>query len=69
MPATVRSTAPGGDVILVSDDGVSFSVPRAVVSASVFRLLRVGQRLAVAFEAGAPVSIHLPGDHPRDLRD
>lgn len=50
IPATVRSTTPAGDVIVVSDDGLSLTVPRSVVDASVFRLLRVGQRLAVTMD-------------------
>ncbi|MFZ4485597.1 MAG: hypothetical protein ACOYO9_03305 [Candidatus Nanopelagicales bacterium] len=60
IPATVRSTTPAGDVIIVGDDGVSLTVPRSVVEASVFRLLRVGQRLGVTIDDGAPVRIDLP---------
>jgi hypothetical protein len=60
IPATVRSTSPGGDVIIVGDDGFSLTVPRSVVEASVFRLLRVGQRLGVTLDDGAPVRIDRP---------
>lgn len=66
IPATVRSTTPAGDVIVVSDDGLSLTVPRSVVDASVFRLLRVGQRLAVTMDDmddmddRIPVRIDLP---------
>ena len=60
IPATVRSTSPDGDVIVVSDDGLSLTVPRTVVEASVFRLLRVGQRLAVTLNDRIPVRIDLP---------
>ena len=59
IPATVRSTSPAGDVIVVSDDGFSLTVPRSVVDASVFRLLRVGQRLAVTMDDGNPIRIDL----------
>jgi len=60
ITATVRSTSPDGDVIVVSDDGFSLTVPRSVVDASVFRLLRVGQRLAVTIHDRIPIRIELP---------
>ena len=60
IPATARSTTPAGDVIVVNDDGFSLTVPRSVVDASVFRLLRVGQRLAVTMDDRIPVRIDLP---------
>jgi hypothetical protein len=60
ITATVRSTSPDGDVIVVSDDGFSLTVPRSVVDASVFRLLRVGQRLAVTIDDRIPIRIELP---------
>jgi hypothetical protein len=60
IPATVRSTTPEGGVVIVGDDGVSLTVPCSVVEASVFRLLRVGQRLGVTLDGGAPVRIDLP---------
>ena len=60
IPATVRSTAPNGDVIVVGDDGLFTTIPTSIVDASPFRLLRVGQRLAVATSEGAPIEISLP---------
>ena len=60
IPATVLSTSPDGDVIVVSDDGFCLTVPRSVVEASVFRLLRVGQRLSVTLDDRIPVRIDLP---------
>jgi hypothetical protein len=60
IPATVRSTAPNGDVIVVGDDGFFTTIPKAIVDASPFRLLRVGQRLAVAISDGTPNAICLP---------
>jgi hypothetical protein len=58
-PATVRSTASNGDVIAVGDDGFFTTIPKAIVDASPFRLLRVGQRLAIATSDGVPIAISL----------
>jgi hypothetical protein len=60
IPATVRSTSPNGDVVIVFDDGFSTAIPQSVVNASCFRLLRVGQRLAVTLSEGVPIEIALP---------
>jgi hypothetical protein len=33
IPATVRSTAPNGDVIVVDDDGFFTTIPKSIVDA------------------------------------
>lgn len=59
IPATVRSTDAGGDVTVVGDEGLFTIIPKAIVDASPFRLLRVGQRVALMMSDGVPVSISL----------